>query len=141
MREIRQDLWTVAADVWVITTNGTVRRDGRAVMGRGCAYEATLWYPGIAAELGRLLATRGNHVQWLPQYDLVALPVKHAWWQTADPALMLRSTQELVRLTTAMGWRGVAMPRPGCGNGRLAWADVQRIIAPLLDERFVVCSR
>jgi len=141
MREIRQNLWTIAADVHVITTNGSVRRDGAAVMGRGCAWEATQRYPGLAQALGQQLTAHGNHVHGFPQYMLVTFPVKHAWWQTADPGLILQSTEELVQLTDAQGWRTVAMPRPGCGNGRLAWAEVKRIIGPLLDDRFVVCSR
>jgi len=141
MREICQDLWTVAADIRVITTNSTVRRDGRAVMGRGCAWEATQRSPGLAYDLGRRLTAQGNHVHWLPPYDLVTFPVKHAWWHTADPGLILQSTEELVQLTDAQIWQTVVMPRPGCGNGCLAWADVRQLIAPLLDDRFVVCSR
>jgi len=141
MRERHQNLWTIAAEVRVITTNGSVRRDGAAVMGRGCAWEATQRYPGLAHELGQRLTAQGNHVHWFPACTLVTFPVKHAWWQTADPCLILQSTQELIALTTAHRWRTVVMPRPGTGFGRLAWTDVKPLIRPLLDDRFVVCCR
>ena len=39
MKEITGDLWTIKADARVIPTNGTVRRDGAAVMGRGVALQ------------------------------------------------------------------------------------------------------
>ena len=52
MIEVVGNLWTYAADFRAITTNGTVKFDGRAVMGRGCAREATQRYPKIARQLG-----------------------------------------------------------------------------------------
>lgn len=30
------------------------------------------------------------------------------------------------------------LPRPGCGNGRLRWEDVRKILEPILDDRFTV---
>lgn len=86
MRELRQNLWTVSADVRVISTNGSVRRDGAAVMGRGCAWEATQQYPGLAHDLGRRLTVAGNHVHLFPQHTLVTFPVKQAGGRPLTPA-------------------------------------------------------
>lgn len=50
----------LAADVLCITTNGTLRKNGAAVMGKGCALEAKKRWPGIDDILGRLLLEKGN---------------------------------------------------------------------------------
>ena len=69
-----------------ITTNGVVKRNGDAVMGRGCAKDATLLYPGTERQLGMKLNKNGNQTQliwedwedgdWLR--DIVAFPTKPA---------------------------------------------------------------
>jgi len=61
MKERRGNLFTCGdPDAVAITTNGYVKRDGLAVMGRGCAKQATVLYPGIASELGRSIILDGN---------------------------------------------------------------------------------
>jgi hypothetical protein len=63
MLEAVGDIWEYReSDVIVITTNGSLTRDGRAVFGRGVARQALLRFPGIAGILGRRLAEQGNHV-------------------------------------------------------------------------------
>ena len=70
-------------------------------------------------------------------FHLVAFPVKRHWRDPADPSLIVKSAFQLVELTDREGWRNVALPRPGCGNGRLDW-EVVRPLLNLLDDRFVV---
>lgn len=55
MKEVKGDIWKVAAenhDWIVIPTNGFVKVNGKAVMGRGLAYQAMEKYPELPAELG-----------------------------------------------------------------------------------------
>lgn len=149
MQEVTGDLWLHPASVKAITTNGAVRKDGRGVMGRGVALQATQRCPGVAKVLGDHLRYHGNHVGvlgvWadgtgaLP-FTLVAYPVKHVWNQPANLGLILRSAEELVKLADRYDWPLIALPRPGCGNGRLDWAQVGPLLAPKLDDRFVVVS-
>ena len=40
MNEVNGNLWDSNADIIVITTNGAVRKDGAAIMGRGVALQA-----------------------------------------------------------------------------------------------------
>jgi RNase P protein component len=146
MQERAGDLWLVDGDARVITTNGTLKADGRGVMGRGVAKQATERYPMLARRLGRQLIARGNHVSVLLPGDemtrpLVTFPVKHQWQDRASLDLIARSARELVALTTAKGWQTVVLPRPGCGNGGLDWWQVSLLLAPLLDDRFVVVER
>jgi hypothetical protein len=69
---------------------------------------------------------------------LIAFPVKHVWSDPADPDLIVASAHSLVCLADQRGWQRVLIPRPGCGNGRLNWADVRALLADILDDRFVV---
>lgn len=167
MKEETADLWEIPADIRVITTNGTVKKNGEAVMGRGCAREAAVRWPYLPALLGRVNGrtlrngseySDGNHVVCLKNnpagdgWDLFTFPVKHNWWDKADIKLISRSAEELAMVfRDAKHFLGaddtgipeyyplrIAMPRPGCGNGGLKWEDVRPVLEHLLDDRFVV---
>lgn len=143
MRELVADLWHVGAELHVITTNGSIGRSGRAIMGRGCACEAKLRFPGLDIALGAHLRGCGN-VVWLapasitPRYRVATLPVKAHWQMDADIRLIQASVTALVDLVDRLGLTSVAMPRPGCGNGGLSWNVVRPILDDVLDRRFVV---
>src|SRR5271157_1215396 len=107
MKEMTADLFKMGlfADILCITTNGTVRKNGSAVMGKGCALEAKNRWPGIEDVLGKLLVAKGNKPYLLggvPQGDpkefqrefkhgcqIWSFPVKHQWYNDADPALIV----------------------------------------------------
>ena len=66
-------------DALAITTNGFVKRNGQAVMGRGCAKEATRLFPGIAQALGIAIGELGNIPAFLfnaQNTDIWSFPVK-----------------------------------------------------------------
>ncbi len=148
-REHEGDLWDLAVDAVVITTNGTIKNDGTAVMGRGCAKEAAERIPDLAALLGRRLGVTGNKV-----YKLVAsypregmgrnsmilnMPVKHQWYQKADLDLIKKSALDLRVRADQYGLQSLALPRPGCGNGKLDWEEVKPILEEIFDDRFIIC--
>src|SRR5262245_19870798 len=147
MRAVSGDLWALARDARCITTNCTVTRNHRGVMGRGVAKQAKDRYLGAEQQLARYLRRAGNHTGVLFEGSdqggppLIALPVKHEWHQKADINLIKRSLDELVVLTTERGWQTVLLPRPGCGNGKLGWHLVEKLCTPRLDDRFVVVYR
>lgn len=142
MQEIKQDLWSFPdADALCITTNGTVKRNGQAVMGRGCAREAAQRFPHVPSRLGTLLNEYGNRTQIIDErLRLVAFPVKHHWFEQADLALIQHSAKELVTLADTHGWTSVVLPRPGCGNGQRTWEEVAPLLT-FLDDRFMIVSR
>ena len=139
MREHKGNMWDVPADAYVITTNGYVRKDGAAVMGRGCALEAKNRWRGLEYQLGSKIISGGNHVYVFPMdvAFLITMPVKHNWWEKADLNLIERSVKELVAEVGNVVT--VVMPRPGCGNGQLHWEQVAPLLAHL-DDRFIICS-
>lgn len=151
MIDARGNLWTYppkAPDARVITTNGTVKKNGECVMGRGCALEAARRWPRFPLYLGQQLLQCGNVVLdcgiWpsagAPSERIVTFPVKHEWHQTADLDLIRKSAIDLVQLTGTMGWTTIVMPRPGCGNGHLDWAVVKPVLEAVLDDRFHVIT-
>jgi len=105
MIERTQDLWQAAyhSDAVCITTNGTVKVNGRCVMGRGVALQAAqrwVWLPGA---LGTSIKTIGNHCvlfekATIGRAQLVSFPVKHDWMMRADLDLIKQSADELQAL-------------------------------------------
>lgn len=150
MIEAKANIWSYIgiAHVVCITTNGDVNKAGLAVMGRGVAAQAKTRYgaggrEGIAAILGRFLHKNGNHVRpvWTDQGTrIVTFPVKHHWHEKADLELIARSAEQLVAFVNAEKVEAIVLPRPGCGNGGLKWEAVQPVLAPILDDRFLVVT-
>lgn len=148
MREITGDLWEAhGLGHWIaITTNGIVNAKGSLVMGRGVALQASQRFDWLPTHLGDRVRDAGNHVHCFSPIRLFSFPVKHHWRDQADPALIARSAKELVDFVTDLGGlkrapESVYLVRPGCGNGRLTWGDVKPLIAPILDDRFIVVNK
>lgn len=133
----------------VVTTNGCVRKDGRAVMGRGIALYADRTF-SLAPKLAAYIRQYGNHVFNMGVYrypkngryiSILTFPTKHDWRNPSDPELIRRSCMEMSRVCDAAGITRVYMPMPGCSNGRLDWTtQVRPLIEPLLDDRFVIAD-
>jgi hypothetical protein len=138
MIQVTGNLWTYPADIRIITTNGTVKRDGTAVMGRGCALEAARLHPDLPLVLGTHLQLVGNVPLLLAKRQLMTFPVKHHWMQAADPELIVRSARIVAGL--AKPDLTYVMPRPGCGNGRLSWTDIKPLIADILPDNIHVIT-
>ena len=63
MQEVLGSIWInylVPGHSICITTNGVVKRNGEAVMGRGVAQQATEPIDGIAKDLGSYIRNHGN---------------------------------------------------------------------------------
>lgn len=142
MREASGDLfaWHDRGIPIAVTTSGLVSRAGRAQLGRGCARQCGERFPWFAERLGRLIGEQGLHTFHVGQ-GVIAFPVEHSPFDNPELDLIARSAAELVALTEREAWSQVALPRPGCGTGGLAWTDVSALLSPLLDDRFVIVTR
>lgn len=152
MKEITGDLWHFHALGFpiCITTNGARRKDGCAVMGRGCALQAAAKYPTFPRLLGDKLKDGGNIVHYFRAFNIFTFPVKHRWKESADLGLIAASTRALNDYIGSMNailgllptdnerWSKIYLPRPGCGNGHQQWDTVRPILARVLDDRFHV---
>lgn len=149
VKEVCGDIWNYHSlgHIVVITTNGTIKDNGRAVMGRGTAQQALRKFKELDLFLGHSLKQEGNHCFYFPAQRLITLPVKHNWWEKADVELIDRSLEELSVTVTpkVQGYERVFKPvvltRPGCGNGGLEWYDVLPLMLGRIDERFIVVDR
>lgn len=160
MQECKGDLWEHWLDhghLVCISTNGFVKNNGAAVMGRGCALQATRKMPGIQMELGRYLKRMGNVPGILfhgdsPKFQVGILPVKHNWWERADLDLIKQSVDWLAEasldtLTEHFAILKAApvaihVPRLGCGNGARDrdWETEVRPLMESLPDNVVVHS-
>ncbi len=145
MIEVKGNLWESDA-VWVcITTNPIINSQGLAVMGRGCALEASQRYPQIRMQFARKLQAKGHVVQCILKDGdrlLISFPVKHHWREPADLELIRQSCRTLREQWLIHGnGCNVVIPRPGCGNGRLSWNQVRVVLqAELPEDQFQVIS-
>ena len=152
------------ADIVCITTNGFVKANGQAVMGKGCAKEACHLFPGINEVLGAKVNSKGNRVNGLRRAEgtyITSFPVKPVdavfdgtnavrhmlakfqvgavvpgWACLADIELIKLSALQLVEIADKMAYHNIVLPRPGCGAGELSWDDVEPELQTILDDRF-----
>jgi len=146
MKEIKGDIWDFhKRGYWiVITTNGNVKVNGEAVMGKGIALQAAKRFPDLPIHLGQRLETMGNRLNPFPNISLFCFPTKWDWRDKSDLCLIAVSASQLVDYLTEAYISvkpSVYLPRPGCGNGQLDWKDVKPILEKYLDDRFVVVNR
>lgn len=146
MQLVYGNFWEYEADYHVITTNGIVRKDGACVMGRGVAAEAKERYPDLPYVLGERIRVVGNVVHdlgaWRRMGDerechLWSFPVKHHWADEADLELVEKSAIALAGLA-GMTTKTFVLVRPGVGNGRRHWAEVEPLLACLPDNVHVI---
>jgi hypothetical protein len=122
------NLWIEPADFRCILTSAAVA-NGEAVLESRSARAAGERFAGLAADLGRMLTARGNHVHVI-RPGLCSFPIKQYQWSGPDLNLITRSARELAEL---VGAAKTLLPRPGCGDGELAWEAVSKALAFLPD--------
>ena len=138
------EMWSVydEADLFLITTNSTLKRNGALVMGRGIARQARDdRFAGLDLALGQEIASRCGSMgeygllvspRW-PTAKLGAFQVKTHFNQPAQPALIHRSAQALVAWCRMHPQASVCLNFPGIGNGGLLREEVLPIVAQLPD--------
>jgi hypothetical protein len=146
--------WFREGDVICTTTNGIVRKNGCAVMGRGNARFVRDVF-GVDRKLGSYLHQYGNRAFYLGEYvfpklegfepsegkkvKIATFPTKHHWRDKSDPDLIEESSKQLVSLADKFGFSKVYVPIPGGSNGKLKWKEIEPRLCSL-DERFVIYS-
>ena len=156
-------------DAVCITTNGFVKTNGEAVMGRGSAKEATMYFPELPKILGTAIKNNGNTVNYLlsaNKTDLWSFPVKTTarkfkddseivdhmkaiyeaedivpgWAFKADLKIIEESAIALKQVADVQGYKKILLPRPGCGAGELTWPQVAPVLSDILDQRFYIIT-
>lgn len=170
MIEVTGDLFTQECDAICITTNGFIKSNGEAVMGRGVAKQAAEKWPVLPRLLAENICNAGNvpHVLCtVSGRTIVSFPVKSrdelcaadkgnvvTHWRNkvsvgdevpgfacvARLDLIEMSAKRLRQIADRFSLEKIALPRPGCGAGELKWEQVKPILESILDDRFVVVS-
>lgn len=142
MKKLSTDIWNSSNDVWIgVTTNGTVKRNGCLVMGRGVALQAKNHVPSIDLILGDHVETDGNICAFICadlERKIFSFPVKDNWWERANLKLIASSTAQLKVYAEKHPDQIFYLPKPGCGNGGLQWSDVEEILSILPDNVYIV---
>jgi hypothetical protein len=138
------NVWELPGDLVCILTNGQIRFDGDAVMGRGQAKEAATLFPELPSLVADALLRHGNLPAYLGgfsangrRYQLATFPTKHKWRDRASLELIEQSAFHLMRLVDANGFENVLLPHPGCGFGGLNWDVVRERLEPVFDDRII----
>lgn len=78
----------------------------------------------------------------LPQYEngFIGDETVPGWACKSSLGLITTSLQDLIQITNDAGFKSVALPQPGCGNGGLSWDLVGPILEKVLDDRFIVVN-
>jgi hypothetical protein len=148
--EAKGDIWEYhKRGLWVvITVNGVLDRDGRNVMGAGVACQAKEKYPGLPKKLGNRIIESGNKCYAFPEFKIITYPTKHHWKDKhSDLMLIQLGAHEIAGMVRPSVLREpltrefIAMVRPGVGCGKLDWEQVKGVIAPILDDQFIVVSK
>ena len=134
MKEKVCNLWLEPADYRAIMTCGALNSDGTAVMDSRLALEAKQRFKDVDIDLGRLLASRGNHVH-LIRPGLVSFPIKQFRWAALNLQIVERSAQELC---TLVGTAKTLLPRPNINDSNIPWDGVAKVLSFLPDNIIVI---
>jgi O-acetyl-ADP-ribose deacetylase (regulator of RNase III) len=113
------------------------------VMGKGLALQFKRRFPfnfnAYAAackrgevEIGRMLVVEAGALSG-PRY-IINFPTKKHWRDPSELEYVRAGLRGLVEAIRARGIRSIAVPPLGCGNGGLAWADVEPLIERAMGE-------
>lgn len=122
------------ADVIVNTVNARLSPSGRGVMGAGVAKAFKERFPSIMADYEKAIRSGELREGTAMLFDLpdgrkwAALATKADWRDPSQMEWVESGTRQLAELMKAQGLKSVALPPPGCGNGKLEWSQVEPVV-------------
>lgn len=147
MKEISGDIFKMMEtgnfDGFCVTTNGEIKKDGKAVMGAGVAKAVRDKFPGIDSRLGFLLKNHGHYVAHLGEFEhgkIMTFPTKFNWRSKSEIDLIVKSARELEALIEKHNYSSILLPKPGCSNGGLEWEYVKSKVENILSDRVIIIS-
>jgi len=134
--EINKNLWDFDSEQYyrVITTNGNIKKNNEAVMGKGIALQSAQRYKQLPSELAKRLKLYGNVVNIFPEYKIITFPTKNNWRDNSTYELIEKSCNNLLMLCKYIDIKKIVMPKVGCSNGGLEWKKVKKILYEKLDK-------
>jgi len=62
------------------------------------------------------------------------------WMFKTELSQILKSIEELIKLTELFEWKHVILPKVGCGFGELDYSELKNAIQDILDDRFIIST-
>ena len=134
MQEKACNLWIEPADYRCIPTTGALTGDGAAIMDSGLALEAKQRFHDLDVDLGRLIASRGNHVHVI-RPGLVSFPIKQYQWSGMSLEIVQRSARQLCDV---VGDAKTLLPRPATAEDDVSWEEVAKVLSFLPDNVIII---
>lgn len=137
--ESDKNLWDFDSNEYyrVITTNGNVKKNGEAVMGKGIALQAALKYPELPCLLADHLKKFGNEVYLFENLKIMTFPTKENWKEKSTYELIAKSCDALMVLYNIHNIGKIVMPKVGCSNGGLEWSKVRQLLYRKFDGKTI----
>ena len=132
------NMWSVFGntDLFLITTNPIIRKDGAVVMGRGIAKQAKDKFPRLPYDFAATLRNQPDmNVDEIGKYDgqyIGYFMVKSHWREPARLSIIAESCTQLSQSSNL--WTRVDLNFPGIGNGKLKREDVLPLLQGLPDN-------
>lgn len=131
-----------------VTTNGIIKTNGDAVMGKGIAKEANQRFH-LAGALAKHLREDGNtpfnfgvYQSGNSKFHVISFPTKWDWKNDSDLDLIQASALLLLKICNETNITTCYLPPVGCGLGSLDYSkQVKPLLEFILDDRFVVVLR
>ncbi|MHC4611305.1 MAG: ADP-ribose-binding protein [Planctomycetota bacterium] len=134
MQQKTCNLWIEKADYRCILTSGALTGEGTAILDSGIAKQAAERFADLDGDLGRLIASRGNHVH-LIRPGLLSFPVKQYQWSGLNLPIIKRSAQQLPAL---VGEAKTLLPCPACVPDGPSLEEVTEALSSLPDNVILV---
>ncbi len=137
--EVDKNLWDFDSEQYyrVITTNGNIKKNGKAVMGKGITLQAVERYPELPKLLAKHIKYGGNIVGVFKECKIITFPTKNNWREKSSYELIRKSCQDLFETCIFYGIDKIVIPMVGCSNGGLEWDKVRKIIYEELDDDYI----
>lgn len=159
MIEIKGDFWMIQADWKCIPTNGSLRKNGEAIFGKGLAKQARDRFDDIEIIAGQSQQRLGNVFRFLClcgdsglisgnsySYKLFAFPTKDKWNDCSSLSLIRKSIVQMTEVLESCEEtpNSILLPRVGCGEGHRGWENevkplLTKFLPEELSELIMVC--
>jgi hypothetical protein len=139
MKIIKTDIFKYPCDAVCITTNGEIKKNGRAVMGAGVARSFRDRIKNIDLLLADSLKHYGNTCRIfhkIGKVNIIAFPTKNLWRDHSDINLIRKSAKELKQVIIEHKLNTILLPKTGCSNGGLIWNNVKDVLEEELYDEF-----
>lgn len=134
LRYVQGDIVHDEAEVLVNTVNCQLSSAGNGVMGKGVALAFKTAFPSImkdyeaAIRSGEMVPGRALLFDLPDGRKWAALGTKDHFSQPSKAEWVDKGLQELGQKLRQGGYKSVALPPPGCGNGQLKWGDIEPLV-------------